>query len=341
VCGLRREQERRIGGRRNGRNRIAGASAKVSVMTLKLCDFHHELVSNGKLSARRYADLHFETEGVIAMIAVKNGDRVAQGHTLATLTPFRLSNKTAQALDALERAKLDMQDVLIGQGYAPDDTFRTPSPIMQLARTKSGYNQSLAQYELAVYEEEHATLKAPFDGIVANLFAKTYQQASPSEAFCTIFDPRSLETSFTVLESELPLIHTGDKVVVTPFAAPEAVAEGRISEINPLVDENGMVRVKATVVSSARLFEGMNVRVSIRRSLPDQLVVPKEAVVLRSGKQVIFTYKDGVAVWNYITTSLENATEYALVNDGHLKEGDVVITSGNINLAHEAPVEIQ
>ena len=33
----------------------------------------------------------------------------------------------------------------------------------------------------------------------------------------------------------------------------------------------------------------MNVRVSVKRSVGEQLVIPKTAVVLRSGKQVVFT----------------------------------------------------
>lgn len=82
----------------------------------------------------------------------------------------------------------------------------------------------------------------------------------------------------------------------------------------------------------------MNVRVSIQRSLGKQLVIPKEALVLRSGKQVVFTLVDGKAHWNYVATGLENTGFYTIVEG--LKEGDVVITGGNINLAHESPVKL-
>ena len=82
---------------------------------------------------------------------------------------------------------------------------------MKLARVRSGYDQSLAQYELAAYEEEHATLVAPFDGVVANLFSKPFNEASTSEAFCSIIGTQGMEVDFTVLESELPLIKSGDK----------------------------------------------------------------------------------------------------------------------------------
>lgn len=87
------------------------------------------------------------------------------------------------------------------------------------------------------------------------------------------------------------------------------------------------------------MVEGMNVRVSIFRSLGNQWVVPKTAVVLRTGKEVVFTLVDGKAVWNYVQTGLENASEYIITSET-LKEGDLIITDGNINLAHESSVVV-
>ncbi len=318
---------------------------EVTIEVLKPRVFNHELVSNGKVVAGGLADLRFETTGVVAHIYVKNGDYVRKGQKLAELDKFRLKNKTAQAKDALDRARLELQDVLIGQGYPVDDTSKVPADVMQLARTKSGYEQSLAQYELAKYEEEHATLTAPFDGVVANLFSKPYNAANTSETFCTVVSAQNMEADFTVLENELPLIKTGDKVVVTPYSDAASGYEGRVAQINPVVDDKGMVKVKAVVNGRGKLFSGMNVRVSVRRSLGEQLVIPKSAVVLRSGKQVVFTLKKGVARWNYVQTGLENADEYTLVTEtsqtDKIEEGDTIIVTGNVNLAHEASVRIK
>ena len=110
---------------------------EVTVLPLKRQIFNHELVSNGKIVAGGMADLRFESSGIVAQIYVKNGDRVHKGQKLAELDKFRLKNKTAQSKDALEKAKLELQDVLIGQGYAADDTANVPDDIMQLARVKS------------------------------------------------------------------------------------------------------------------------------------------------------------------------------------------------------------
>lgn len=310
---------------------------EVTVIRLKKEAFNHELLSNGKVAARGMADLKFESGEMIAHIWVKNGDRVRKGQKLAELDKFKLNNQLLQTEDAMKKAELELQDVLIGQGYTTEDRSKVPEETMRLAKVKSGYDQTRAKYELAKYNVEHATLTAPFDGVVANLFAKPYNPANTAEVFCTIIDTRGLEVDFTVLESELPLIKNGDKVVITPYADAASVCEGKIAEINPLVDEKGMVRVKATADGKGKLFSGMNVRVSVHRSLGEQLVIPKSAVVLRSGKQVVFTVKRGeTAQWNYIHTAFENMDSYS-VADG-LAEGDTVVVSGNINLAHEAPV---
>lgn len=311
---------------------------EVTVIPLTKRVFNHELVSNGKITAHDYADLYFRTQEVVAHVWVKNGERVRKGQKIAELDLFKLNNTLIQNKNSLAQTTLEMQDVLIGQGYSPDNLKAVPADILELAKVKSGYKQSKAQYESAQYDIEQATLVAPFDGIVANLFKKEHNMPVSGEPFCRVINTGAMEVDFTVLESELPLIKTGDKVEITPYASVAGVRQGNISEINPLVDENGMVRVKARVDGGDKLFDGMNVRVSVKRSVGEQLVIPKTAVVLRSGKQVVFTLKDGKAMWNYVHTGLENMEEYTIM-DG-LEEGMEVITTGNVNLAHESPVKI-
>ena len=315
---------------------------EVTVMKLAKGNFNHELVSNGKIVAKEYADLYFRTSEVVTKVYVKNGMYVRKGQKLAELDLFKLNNTLAQNKNALAQANLEMQDVLIGQGYAPDNLSAVPAEKLELAKVKSGYERAKAQYEASLYDVEQATLIAPFDGVVANLFDKQYNMPKSGEPFCRIIRTSAMEVDFTVLESELPLIKVGDQVEVTPYATAVGTRTGNVSEINPLVDENGMVRVKAQVNGGEKLFDGMNVRISVKRSVPDQMVVPRTAIVLRAGKQVIFTVKDSIAMWNYVQTGLENLSEYTLVNweASGLQEGMTVITTGNVNLAHETPVKI-
>ncbi|MDR2911322.1 MAG: efflux RND transporter periplasmic adaptor subunit [Bacteroidales bacterium] len=312
---------------------------EVSAMRLELTDFYHELIANGIVSARNKADLRFQLSDNVVAIYVKNGDRVTKGQKIAMLDQFKLQNALLQAKDNMERAKLDLQDVLISQGYSWSDSARIPNEVMQLARVKSNYDNTLNQHTLAEYNLNNSTLYAPFDGIVANLFSKVYNQPDASLPFCTIIDNLHPETDFKVLESELPYLQTGDKISISPFSANDYSCEGEIVEINPSVDKNGMVMVKAYFDNNEnRLYDGMNVKIHLQRSLGYRLVIPKEALVLRTNRKVVFTLKNGQAQWVYVQTGLENSNSY-VVTEG-LNEGDSVIYQGNINLAHEAPVKV-
>ena len=313
--------------------------AEVKVMVLKPEVFAHDIVSNGKVEAGQWVDLRFASAGgaVIDRIMVKNGQHVSKGQTIATLDRFRLENAVTTARNTLERSKLDLADALIGQGYDPEKPSVVPDEVMRLARLRSGMAQAEVQLRESERALDDATLKAPFDGLVANLTQKA-GNVPDGQAFCRVMATGGMDVVFPILESELALVHPGDAVEIKPFTS-DRVYNGRVASINPVVDKNGMVSVCASVSGGSGLYDGMNVRVSVKREIERALVVPKSAVVLRSnGRQVVFTHKDGKAMWNYVTTGLENMSSY-VITDG-LGEGQEVIVSGNINLAHEAPVKV-
>lgn len=315
------------------------AMAEVKALSLEEETFNHELISNGVLTAAQKADLRFEESLLITDIFVKNGQRVQKGQKIAQLAKFKLESALEQASDNLEKAKLELQDVLISQGYTRADSLRVPAEIMKIARIKSNYENSRIQYELAKHSLARATLYAPYDGVIANLSAKQYNLPTGNDPFCTVIADETMDVRFMVLESELPLIGKGDRVELSPFSIQDYQAVAVIDEINPLVDENGMVQVKARIQGGAKgLYEGMNIRVRVQRSAGKQLIIPKEAVVLRNNKKVVFTAKGGQALWNYVQTGLENSRGY-VVTDG-LHAGDSVIYDGNLNLAHETPVKV-
>jgi len=144
-------------------------------------------------------------------------------------------------------------------------------------------------------------------------------------------------TFFSVLESELPFLEINQKITVTSFIDTKIQYEGIVTEINPLVDENGRVKIKGSIQQSdASLFDGMHVKVTIHKPLKNIVVIPREAVVFREDKEVVFTTKNGKAKWNYIEILDENSKSYALQKG--LKYGDTIIVSGNMNLSHDAKI---
>ena len=153
---------------------LSDTPAEVTTITLKATDFEHELVSNGKISAHTVAELKFQTTEIIAQIFVKNGSRVSQGQRIALLDTSSINSRVEQAQNALDRSLLEMQDVLIGQGYKLDSLDAVPPEVMELARVKSGFNSSRTQFNMAKHDLERATLTEPIGGVIANLFARPH-----------------------------------------------------------------------------------------------------------------------------------------------------------------------
>ena len=310
---------------------------QVDTIIIHPATFAANVISNGRVAAARHADLFFRSADPVSEVLVRNGQRVRKGQPLARLDLFRLNAEKVKNEAALQQARLEMQDVLIGQGFDPSRISEVPDDVLRLAHVRSGLLQAETLLNSTLKDIEQATISAPFDGVVANVKTSPFSMASTSEPFCRIIDNSSMTVEFPVLESEGASMKTGEPVKASSFSSGDEFT-GHIVEINPLVDENGHIAVKARLDKAASLLDGMNMRVSINRPAGERLMVPKSAVVLRSGRQVVFTFKDGKALWNYVTTGLENLDSYE-ITDG-LNPGDAVIVSGCENLAHEAPVKI-
>ena len=311
----------------------------VDTMVLTRDTFHRELISNGTLEAFRKTKLRFDVSGELEFIPVENGQRVQKGQLLARLNDFELKNQLKKSRIALEKADLEFQDVLIGQGYDPQDTVSVPEWALRIAQVKSGLADARANLQQAQYRLESSSLHAPFSGVIANIESKEHDRIGPGEVFCTLIDNHRFHVKFSVLESELDQIGLQKELTAKPLAGGKY--RGYIDQINPVVDENGLVTVRGLVKNpNGNLMDGMNVKVEVKNEMPHCLVIPKSAMVLRQNKEVVFTLKsDTLAMWNYVTTTMENSSSY-IITEG-LNAGDTVITSGNINLAHESKVIVE
>ena len=309
----------------------------VLVKTVKLepSTFYHELISNGKVYSSQKAVVPFKVNGIIKELYIRNGQKVISGELLAVIEDFEYRSKLTSARQALEKAEISFKDDLLSNYYTTDTTILSPAKI-KISRIRSGLNDALTALEMAQYNFNNTRIYAPISGVVANLEALQWNPSQNYQNLCTIIFDEVMNVEFPVIESEFSFISKGMPVGIIPFINDSTLITGIITQINPQVDESGMVKVWAEFRNNGRLIDGMNVRVVIRKPVPNRLVVPKEALVIRQGKDVIFVRQDTLAIWKYVTVEFENSTSVS-IKEG-LDPGDLVIINGNVNLAHETIV---
>lgn len=303
--------------------------------------FNLELVSNGKAEANRKATLNFDVADVVKKVNVKNGDRIRKGDIIAEVDDEKAKQTLEDALLSLKKAVLDLKLSIINEGFKTlDDTIKLTALRKEAMYLQCGYTSSLKAFEKAEKEYTLIKTRAPFDGIIADLEAKPYNQTSVYKSLCTLIDDSKMEVVFNVLETEIGNLHSGMEVEITPYANHKYTLTGKITEVNPRIDENGMVKVKAVTDNQQRiLVDGMNVSILIKRQIDHKIIIPKSAVLPRQGKKVVFVYQKGKAMWRYVTTGYENSTEVS-VEEG-IYPGDTVIYDNNLGLSHMNTVVIE
>ncbi|MFA8301111.1 MAG: efflux RND transporter periplasmic adaptor subunit [Hyphomicrobiales bacterium] len=312
---------------------------QVKVKTVRKEDFSHKLISNGKLKAVNKVSLRFESSGVIKDIKVKNGDFVRKGDTIAILDNSREKIRLAKSRTNISKAELEYQNLILGHKGANSDTSGMDKEILKNLRIESGLEQANNDLKEVQLDYEKTILIAPFKGKIANIEKHSNDRNDTGKDFCAIVDNSLFDVEGFIMESELKWIEQGQKATILPFAFDSTFFTGVINQINPQVNENGLIKVVARFRNvKNKLLDGMNAKVLFEKILNNQIVVPRSSIVLRDGKKVVFTLKHGKAYWNYVAVNMENDTELSLL-DG-IKEGDTVIYSGNFNLAHESKVKV-
>lgn len=323
--------------------RIEQHTAKTVVKTqqARYDRFEIELVSNGKAEAREKAVLNFLVADVIDSVYVTNGARVKKGTPLVSVDGTKAGEQLRDARLNLEKMELDLLGRLMSEGIKElKDTGDIPAQRLHTIMLQCGYTAAAHAYEKAKTEYEHIRTCAPFNGIVADLEAKPFNPSSAYKSVCTLIDDSEMEVVFNVLETEIAYIRQGMDVELTPYANNGTTLHGKVTEVNPRIDENGMVRIKATTDNSRHvLVDGMNVNIILKRQVENKLIIPKSAVLPRQGKKVVFIHENGKAIWRYVTTGMENSQEISI--ESGLRAGEEVIYENNLGLSHESEVEVE
>lgn len=337
--GCKEKEEKKL---QSEQARIEQKNEKTEVKTQKAeyKRFEVELVSNGKVEAKEKAVLKFLVDDIVDTVFVTNGSRVRKGEPIVAVDGEKSAEQLQEAELNLEKMELELRSRLMSEGINElKDTTQLPPQRLRTIMLQSGYTSALHAYEKAKTDYENIRTCAPFNGIVADLEAKPYNPSSAYQNLCTLIDDSQMEVVFNVLETEIQHIRKGMEVELTPYANNQVTLHGKVTEVNPKIDENGMVKIKAMTDNPERiLVDGMNVNIILKRPIEHKLIVPKSAVLPRQGKKVVFIHENGKAIWRYVTTGVENSEEISI--ESGLKAGEEVIYENNLGLSHESEVVV-
>ncbi|GAB4340945.1 MAG: efflux RND transporter periplasmic adaptor subunit [Calditrichia bacterium] len=276
--------------------------------------------------------------------AIRKKDNRQEPNPDTSLTSFPFREKYLKAKaeyeqgiinkSELNRIKREYEIALILAGKKQDD----------IIAQESGLTAAEARFERAKYQLENCQIRAPFAGIVAAVSVNAGDMVFIGEPLMQLVDLNLIKLRLQVLESDIGNLKENEVIQARFSAFPETTFPGRIIGINPVINPDSR---SCTVVALLKnpdflLKSGMfaTAKLVVNR-YPNRLLVPREAVIVRDQKKLVFIVREEKAFWCYVNTGLEN-DEYIEINDSafDLKAGEPVIVEGHFALAHNAPVEI-
>ena len=179
----------------------------VLVMTAGAYDHSTPRILSGVITPRYSADVGFQVPGRIQQRLVDVGTRVQQGQTLLALNTDDFTQSLLAAEDQVNAAKSDREQsaaeakrlsALIGKGaIGQSDMDRQQA---RADATKALLDQANRNLEIARNMLAHATLKAPFDGIVTSLSAEIGHVVDAGLPVLSIAKDEVMEVSVDVPE---------------------------------------------------------------------------------------------------------------------------------------------
>ena len=308
---------------------VAQGSGDVAVRTATITKTPVDLdfSVNGNFQAAQQLTFSAENTGRITKIFVDEGSRVTKGQTLAILD--------AESLSAdLEAAQATYQNALRDQERYTSSFATGGVTQQQLDQAKLNTKNALTRLKQASIKTGDANIKAPFSGIINKRFIEQGAYVAPGNQLFQLVDVSKLKLAVTVNESQVANLKIGDQVRIKSNVFPDKNFTGKITFIAPLADNslNFPVEIQLTNSTGSDLKAGMyGTAIFEFPSQAPALTVPRTAFVGSVSSNRIYVLESGnVAKERKVIAGRVNGDQVEILEG--LKEGETVITSGQINL---------
>src|SRR5262252_265898 len=301
------------------------------------------LTASGYLVARHQSVISSKIQGRLSGLYVEEGSYVKQGQVIARLedSDYKASIDKAKADIEYAQANLAemqrqarLQEGLFKQGVVSQDALDSANSRVRIADATLQQNEATLKMQETLLE--FTEIKAPFDGIVVKKMTEVGESVAPippgvnistsSGAIVAIADMNSLEAEVDVNEANVGQLAQGYPSDINVQAIPNHTYKGVLRQVIPTADRTkATVTVKVSILDKDMLIKPeMSCNVTFlepgkkgeQHAAPVRIItVPKEAVVTKNGKQVVYVVED------------KKAREVAVVTGNELR-GEIIIKSG-------------
>ena len=294
--------------------------------------------SNGTFAP--YQELSFPSEisGRIVRVLVDEGSYVKAGQTVATIKKDQLEVDNSNANATYQNAVVD------NQRY--ENAFKTGGVTkQQVDNSRLQVKNARAQLQQANLRIGDTNVRASISGIINKRLIEPGSVVSPGTVMFEIVNVSRLKLKVNVNESQVASMRVGDEIDVKASVYPDADYKGRISFIAPLADAslNFPVEIEITNSSENQLRAGMYGTAVFNSKESGtshaMLVLPKDAFVNGvSSNQVFVVQPNNTVKLTKLVIGRIFGDQIEILSG--IKEGETVVTTGQINLIEGAKIKI-
>jgi membrane fusion protein (multidrug efflux system) len=316
----------------------------VATTTAGYQDWQPLLQGVGSLRAVNGADLSLQVAGIVEEIAFQSGDDVKEGSPLLRLQADDDIAKlhSLQATAALARITLDRdRQQLKAQGVSQ----QTVDSDLQTLKSDEAL---VAQQQATV---DYKFLRAPFAGRLGIRQVDLGQYLAAGTTIVTLQALDPIYVDFYLPQQALDQVKVGQQVTAKVDTYPQQNFPGEISAVNPKVDATTRnVQIRATLRNPDRkLLPGMYATVGIAAGAPQRrITLPQAAIAYNPYGDTVYIVEDKgkgadgrpnlVARQTFVTAGATRGDQVAVLSG--VKEGDVVVTAGQVKLHNGSPLAI-
>ena len=313
------------------------ASIAVKTDTIETKQINLDFVTNGLFEPIQELNMSAEKSGKIVKVLAKEGDVVRVGQTLAIMRGDAI-NVNAQASEAAYlNAKTDYSRF--------ENAYKTGGVTkQQLDQAKVVLSNAEANYKQAKINIGDTYIKAPISGIInkRHIEPGSIVSAMPATNLFDIVNVSKLKLTVNVNESQVASLKTGTTTTITTSVYPDKVFNGKITFIAPKADASLNFPVEIEVQNNANneIKAGMYGTALFKSAQQVQTlrVAPRIAFVGSVNGNQVFTIENGVAKLKKVTAGRIFGDQVEILNG--LEDGDIVITTGQINIQDGNKVEV-